>query len=308
MSRGSGEASSSPRGSSRSDEPAAGPVWGHPWAVAPPPSSAALGGGGHSLGLSGDDRAAMARLPGLAAAACLAALGDERCDTAPQTPCWTAAAAAAGSAPAAASRSHSRAAPWRSAAAGAPARPSRRLTAASSAAAAAADEGGGASGALGPPPQPPGRRHCANQGRYGSSSGFSSGSHSVPEPGNGVLRAVQLLLAPSPALAARPKPVLARRGRRARGGAGGPSHRLGFVRGQRPAAVRGSGGGGGGGGPRGGGLGRGGHQGRATAACKRQVGGVGAARVRVGAARGPSRPQRHGPVGLTAALRHGAGE
>jgi hypothetical protein len=69
MSRGSGGASSGPRGSSRSDEPAAGPVWGHPWAVAAA-AGAALGGGGHSLGLSGGDRAALARL------------GDERGDTA----------------------------------------------------------------------------------------------------------------------------------------------------------------------------------------------------------------------------------
>jgi ankyrin repeat protein len=59
------------------------------------------------------------------------------------------------------------------------------------AAEAAAAEGGGLS---------PSRRRGASQGRHGYGSGspgggLGSGSHGVPEPGSGVLRAVQLLLA-----------------------------------------------------------------------------------------------------------------
>jgi ankyrin repeat protein len=84
----SGAAASSTSGSSSSsgdsDEVVAlvaGPVWGHPWAVAAA-AGAALGGGGSSLGLSPADRSALTGLPGLAVASCYAALADEKGDTA----------------------------------------------------------------------------------------------------------------------------------------------------------------------------------------------------------------------------------
>lgn len=76
-SRSSGGSSSSLRGGSNKAE--VGPV-GHPWAVAATAGAALGGGGGQSLGFSEVNRAALARLPVLVAAACLASLHVERGD------------------------------------------------------------------------------------------------------------------------------------------------------------------------------------------------------------------------------------